>query len=141
MISLNDIKKREIAILGTGLDAVKCVYKLHNEGIGVKCFLNNNSKSDMFLGCPVYEPVSGYRKWGKKIYVIIAVGMVSTYVSLSKQLTELGLEEFTDYIYYKWLDRKLVLLHGNCHMEVVKAYLESSDKFLNKYAIYPNYRL
>lgn len=48
------------------------------------------------------------------------------------------MEEFNDYIFYKWIDRKVVLLHGNCHMLVVKSYLESSDNFMNQYAIYPN---
>lgn len=72
------------------------------------------------------------------IYIVIAVGRISTYLELAGQLNELGLVEFDDYIYYKWLDKKLVLLHGNCHMHIIKSYLESSNKFAEKYEFYPN---
>ncbi len=136
MVSLNDIKRRTIVIFGTGLDAVKCAYSFYNRGICIKYFLNNNSRIDTFLGCPVYEPDSKYLS--DKVYVIVAVGTMPTYLVLSKQLKELHLGEFTDFIYYKWIDKKLVLLHGNCHMTVIHAYLESSKKFSTKYAIYPN---
>ncbi len=141
MFSLIDIltkntSKRDIVIFGTGLDAVKCAYSFYNRGISIKYFLNNNSRIDTFLECPVYEPDSKYIS--DKVYIIVAVGRMHTYLVLSNQLKELNLEEFTDFIYYKWIDKRLVLLHGNCHMSVIKAYLESSQKFLDKYAIYPN---
>ena len=132
----NNAPKRDIAIFGTGLDAVKCAYSLFNRGISIQYFLNNNSRIETFLGCPVYEP--DFKYISDKVYIIVAVGTMSTYLVLSNQLKELHLEEFTDFIYYKWIDKKLVLLHGNCHMTVIKAYLESSQEFSDIYAIYPN---
>lgn len=134
MISLADIRKREIAVWGTGLNAVKCAYFMMQKGMSVKYFLNNNKQIDTFLGSPIYEP----DHIPKGAYVIIAVETMETYMQLSRQLGELHLEEFTDYIYYKWIDKRLVLLHGNCHMSVIQAYLESSRGFGDKYAIYPN---
>lgn len=136
MISLSNIQNRDIVIFGTGLDAVKCAYSFYNRKIVVKYFLNNNRQIDTFLGCPVYDLCDKEVLNGE--YVIVAVDTMSTYLILVDQLNKLYLEEFTDYIYYKWIDKKLVLLHGNCHMEIIKAYLESSEKFLTQYAIYPN---
>lgn len=46
--------------------------------------------------------------------------------------------EFRDYIYFEWLFKKVALLHGNCHMEVIKDFLMSSEQFSNIYAVYPN---
>lgn len=135
MILFNNIQK-EIVIFGTGLDAVKCAYELYSQEISIKYFLNNKKLIDLFLGVPVYEPTPEYVS--DSIFVIIAVRTISTYVSLSEQLDKLGLEEFTNYINYKWIKKKMVLLHGNCHMTVIQDYLESSKKFLSEYAIYPN---
>lgn len=136
MVSWESIQEREIAIFGTGRDAVECAYSLFNRGISVKYFLNNKKQIDTFLGCPVYDPNKDYVPDGA--YVMVSVGAMPTYLLLSRQLNELHLEEFQDYIYYKWMDKKLILLHGNCHMMIIKAYLESSEKFLAEYGIYPN---
>lgn len=139
MITINDLKIREVSILGTGLDGTKCAYYLHNHKIPIKCFLNNNSEIDTFMGYSVYEPDD--MKLSKEDYVIIAVRTISEYLELSKQLHNMGMKEFKNYIYYKWIGKKLVLLHGNCHMSVIHSYLESSKKFSERYAIYPNPRI
>lgn len=136
MISLDDIRCRNIAILGTSLDAVKCAYFLHKQNIPINCFLNTAAKIDTFMKYPVYEPDSDHLQTGT--YIIVAVGTMATYLDLSNQLRKLGLKEFVDYAYYKWINRELVLLHGNCHMSIIKEYLESSETFTDKYAIYPN---
>lgn len=136
MVSISALKNRNVLVFGTGLDSVKCAYKLHNEGIFIKGFLNNDKMLDMFMGCPVYEPDRVHML--RNVYVIVAVAAESVYLTVSKQLVELQLTEFSDYIYYKWIDKKLVLLHGNCHMTVIKDYLESSRTFVSRYAIYPN---
>ena len=134
MVSFEDIQRREIAIFGTGLNAVKCAYYMLEKRKPIKCFLNNNKLTDNFLGRPVYEP----DHVPENTYVVIAVESIATYMQLSKQLGELHLEEFTDYIYYTWIDKSMILLHGNCHMSVIQAYMESSSRFLDEYAIYPN---
>lgn len=136
MIAINDLKKRKIAILGTGLDSVKCTYYLHRNEIFIKYFLNNNSMIESFMGNPVYD--LGNKNLSNVDYIIIAVGTISTYLELSEQLQKKGMKEFKDYIYYKWIEKEIVLLHGNCHMIVIRSYLESSKKFSERYAIYPN---
>lgn len=136
MVTVSDLKKRKVSILGTGLDGVKCAYYLLTQNIPIKCFLNNNSEIETFMGYPVYEPDDMDASTGD--YVIIAVGTMETYSELSKQLSRKGMYEFKDYVYYRWFGKKLVLLHGNCHIEVIQSYLESSKVFSEKYAIYPN---
>lgn len=136
MITIDYLKNKKIAIFGTGLDSTKCAYYLHNQKLNIDCFLNNKRMIETFMGYPVYEPCDMEVLNGK--YVIIAVGAISTYVELSEQLQKIGMEEFKDYLYYKWIGKNLVLLHGNCHMAVIHSYLESSKKFSAKYAIYPN---
>ena len=42
MVSFEDIQRREIAIFGTGLNAVKCAYYMLEKRKPIKCFLNNN---------------------------------------------------------------------------------------------------
>lgn len=136
MITIDNLKIKRVSIMGTGLDGAKCAYYLYNQKIFIKCFLNNNSKVKTFMGLPVYEP--GNINISDEDYIVIAVGTISTYLELSSQLHEMGMNEFKDYIYYKWIDKKIVLLHGNCHMVSIKSYLESSKKFSKTYAIYPN---
>ncbi|MDE7318538.1 MAG: hypothetical protein K2N46_02260, partial [Lachnospiraceae bacterium] len=135
MVSLNELKNKDVVIFGTGLEAVRCAYYLNKQGISIKYFLNNDKKIDFFYGKPVYLPV---RKQADNVYILIAVREIKTYLNISKQLSDLKFREFKDYLFYKWIDRKLVLLHGNCHMTIIKSFLESSQNFLNKYAIYPN---
>ena len=136
MITIDDLKKREIVIFGTGLDGAKCAYYLHIHGLPIKYFLSNNNKVETFMGYPVYEFED--INTSNKTYIIISVGMISTYLEISGQLQKINMEEFKDYIYYRWIGKKIVLLHGNCHMVVINSYLESSKKFSKRYAIYPN---
>ena len=135
MISLCNIQNREIVVFGTGLNAAKCTYYLKNKGISVKHYLNNYKSIDSFMGRSVYDLKEHIYK---DIYVLVAVGDISAYITISNQLQSLGMQEFSDYLYYGWLNKSIVLLHGNCHMVIIKNYLESSKKFGEQYAIYPN---
>lgn len=45
--------------------------------------------------------------------------------------------EFENFIYEKYVGKKIVLLYGNCHTGAVKRYLETSKEFNTDYAIYP----
>lgn len=73
---------------------------------------------------------------GKDYYILVATSE-NTYSEISEQLHSLGFIEFKDYIYYKWIDKKMVLSSGNCHMIIVRDYLASSSEFMKEYAIYP----
>lgn len=135
MVDLHLLKGKKVAIFGTGLQAVAVCYMLEKEGIAVQYFLNNHLNMEEIKDIPVYEPSS---ENVKGVYIIVAVGTEPTYLAISKQLQSLGCREFEDYIYHEWIGKKVVLLHGNCHMIVIKAFLLSSKGFCRQYGIYPN---
>lgn len=47
------------------------------------------------------------------------------------------LTEFEDFVYEKYIGKKIVLFYGNCHTGAVKKYLQTSMEFDEKYEIYP----
>lgn len=125
---------RSFVVFGTGLEAVKCIYYLQEKRIEIAFCLNNNCKVEQFCGYPVFEP----NKENVRDVFILVASKEHVYPIISKQLEENGLSEFKDYIYYEWTDKKLVLLHGNCHMSIIRLFLLSSKTFSKQYSIYPN---
>lgn len=123
-------------IWGVGLHGVKCWQLLVRENIPFNGFLTNDRQVNSFCGQCVFDGTETVKKHGGKIFIIVAT-KAAVYLKISEQLTKLGLIEFDDYIYYEWLHKRLVLLHGNCHMEVIKAFLLSQKSFTAKYTFYP----
>ncbi len=128
-------EQRKIVVYGTGLSAVKWVFEYEQKGNQIDYFLNTDRRIDSFCGKTVYSPSE---EKVKECYIIVVVASVRTYLGISEILQQYSLREFDDYIYYKWLDKKIVLLSGNCHIWIVQKYLESSLRFMEEYAIYPN---
>ena len=137
MFDLSLVQHQRIAIFGTGLFGVRCMYDLQKRGIHIDFFLDNNCKIHSFCYLPVYELDSDKIK---NLFIIVATNE-QTYAIVSEQLSEMGLEEFSDYIFFPWIKKKVVLLHGNCHLDVIEEYLKSSGKFQKEYAVYPNPRI
>lgn len=134
MQSRDYMSGNKLAVFGTGLDAVKCIYYWQSRGIEIAYCLNNNCKEDVFYGYQVFEPD---KEKLQSVFILVATKM-QVYPMISKQLREKGLEEFKDYIFYEWVYKKLVLLHGNCHMAIISSFLLSSGAFDNQFSIYPN---
>ncbi len=134
MLSMDRKKCKKTVVFGTGLDAVKCIYHLQKREIEIAYCLNNNCKEEQFCGYPVYEPDQNHLK---NVFLLVAVRS-HVYPIISRQLQENGLLEFTDYIYYEWAYKKVVLLHGNCHMAIIRSFLLSSESFNRQYSVYPN---
>ncbi len=133
MYSLHWIGNRKIAIFGTALNSVRCTYYLKEKGIKIACYINNNREVGCFCDCPVYE----IDELPQGMFILVATS-IEVYLSISKQLCGSGLREFQDYIYYEWLYKKIVLLHGNCHMAIIRSFLLSSETFRGRYSVYPN---
>lgn len=135
MKNLQQITGRKIAIHGTGLLAVQLVYYLEKVEVTINYFLDNHSDEKEFCGYAVYNPEDVDLS---DVYIIVAVSNVWTYLAIADQYGKKGLTEFDDYIYCEWLFKKVVLLHGNCHIDIIKCYLDSSKKFSHEYCFYPN---
>lgn len=135
MVTLDALVGKEIVVYGTGANAVKCVSLLECRGIKIKYILDSREGIGRFKNYPVYMLMDEYLR-GK--YIIIACD--------EKRYGEIKVKfgkcrEFKDYIHYSWLDKKMVFLYGNCHMDVIEAYLRSSGKFKERHTIYPAPRI
>lgn len=92
----------------------------------------DNAPIEKFYDLCVYRPA----KENCSQYLVVVASRVR-YEEISLELTEFGLEELKDYIPYEALGKKVVLLHGNCHANVIERYLNTSKSFSNQYWIYP----
>lgn len=135
MVTLEWLKNKKVVMYGTGINAVKCVSLLEKNGIKIEFVLDGKEGNGIFKNYPVYAPVIENLK---KYYVVVA-SACETYPIIREKLN--GLKEFESYIYYGWLDKKIVLLHGNCHMDVIEGFLNSSEQFSRNYVIYPTARI
>lgn len=135
MVTIDSLKDKNVVVYGTGINALKCVNLLEKMEIKIQYILDGRDGIGRFKNYPVYKPV--YEKIEKKF--IIVASAYETYFSIKKKLNRV--QEFENYIYYLWLDKKMVFLHGNCHMDIIEEYLKSSEKFAKEYAIYPTPRI
>lgn len=135
MVTVDFLRGKEIVVYGTGINAVKCVWFLEGQGMNINYVIDGRKGIGEFKNYRVYEP-SRQRLDGK--YIIVACALES-YNAIKERLC--GYREFLDYVYYGWLNRKMVFLHGNCHMDIIEECLCSSKRFREKYAVYPTPRV
>lgn len=137
-MKLDYVLDKKVVIFGTGIDGIRCMdilSKQHN--ISPEYFLINNCQQEN-LGDFLVLECDKNNVAGK--FVLVATREL-TYTTIKKQFCEMGLVEFEDFIYYEWMFKQLVLLHGNCHLDIIESYLRSSKIFLNQYSIYPVQRI
>lgn len=135
MVTLESLRAKRVVVYGTGINAVKCVSFLERNGIDIEFMVDGKEGIGSFKNYPVYKPIS--EKLHEK-YIVVA-SAYQTYPTIKNNLK--SLKEFENFIYYGWLDKKIVFLHGNCHMDVIEGYLKSSDMFNKEYTIYPTPRI
>lgn len=125
--------KREIIIWGTGVIGRSIYYRILRENLPyeVKYFVDNYSLQS-FYDLDVFRPD---RENCSKFLVVVASTVY--YEDIASQLIEFGLEELKDFIPYEALDKEVILMHGNCHTDVIREYLNTSYEFKKKYWIYP----
>lgn len=131
MITVDFLRNREVVVYGTGINAVKCTCFLEGQGIRISYVVDGREGTGRFKNYPVYPP-SSQTLAGKYIIVACAAG---TYGEIKERLCDY--REFEHYIYYGWLNKKIIFLHGNCHMDVIEDCLNSSKIFQKNFAIYP----
>ena len=131
MVQINN--SRKIALWGTGLEAVRFMY---STDLDIDVVIDNNRVSEdwTFRGLPVKKTTELSNL--KEYYIVMATSE-GVYVQICEGLLSQGLEEFIDFCYCRHIGKKLAVLHGNCHVDVMKSFLGSSQKFNEEYAIYP----
>ncbi len=135
MVTLDSIKQKQVIVYGTGINAVKCVHFLEENNVKINYIIDGRIGNGKFKNYEVYQPLKEFLD-GK--YIIIASSFES-YSSICDRLKKYA--EFEEFIYYRWIDKKMVFLHGNCHMDIIEGFLNSSSKFCEQYAIYPTPRI
>lgn len=129
MISLEEIK--ECYVWGTGLKAAQFYYS-YKDNIKIKGFLENKETlQEKFCGFEIKHPSQDIIMSN---FIVIATGK-SAYLQIKKQLIDKGLKEFKSFIWSMQIGKELVVVHGNCHIAVVKEYLNASKSFCEKYSI------
>ncbi len=124
--------KQKIVIFGTGGHAARDFYTLRKD-YEVMWFFDNNKEGGTFQSKEIKKPDSNniYK------YFIAVSTSESFYAEIAEQLKRYGLMELKDFCLGSALGKKTVLLHGNCHMDILKQYMMTSDIFQKEYFIYP----
>ncbi len=119
-----------IILYGAGIYAEK-FYAQNKGDVNIEFVIDRSVEN--FHNIPIYnfEEAKG-RLRGKQIIVTMTK---SNYISVKKELIQLGLIEFDDFIWVKYFNKKLALLYGNCHMLPIKNYLEMQPEFARIYEI------
>lgn len=120
--------ENDIIIFGAGLNGVKFAYQNESR---VMHFVDNKSKLSKIKNWDICRPVRENLNGP-----IVVAATTQGYVQIAMQLIELGLVEFEDFIFYKWLNKKIAIFHGNCQMEVIKNVLLESRSFNEVFSVY-----
>ncbi len=132
-MTVRELSEKNIGVFGVGFHSHKCLYLLNRNNIDPVCFFDNYNKDCFFRGKPVLSPNKDSLS-GK--YIVVAVSE-DKYQSIRRQLLDIGLIEFADFIYYRLINHDMAILYGNCHIGIIKKMLESSIVFSEKYSFYP----
>lgn len=129
---LNLSTSRKYLIWGTHIEALRTKLKL-SEYVNIAGFVDNRICETTLKNTAVYDAKDVL----DQNYFFIIVESLQDYNEIKKQLLASGKKEFTDFVYYEWIEKKLVYLHGNCHMGILNEMLSSVPEFSQRYAIYP----
>lgn len=67
--------------------------------------------------------------------MVVATEKEDVYQEISGILNSVGLMEFRDYIPVQMVQKKLVVMYGNCHMMILEKYLLKQREFQRQYVI------
>lgn len=135
MLSLKQNVK--YVVWGTGIRAAQFSY-INKKTVNIEFYIDNQVERDdwFFMGKRVlnYDEAQSF---GLENYFIIVATNENAYAEIKRQLCEAGHKEFENFSYYQFFLKKIVLLHGNCHMAIIRKFLLSSEKFSKQYVVYP----
>ncbi len=125
-------KMKKIVLYGTGFAGEKfyCAYKKRYEIV----YAIDQKNDKYFHGIPVYS-LEEKRNYLKDYFIIVATETVFVYDEISCLLKECGLVEFENYEPAELVNRELMILYGNCHMRILKNYLQAHLEFERRFLI------
>ena len=114
----------------------------------IKAIICDNHTSDTYKGLKVYkfEEIEPMLVMNKSLDVddykiIVFYNGINDYNRIKHLLQEIGLNEFDDYLQYQLYKKKIAMTWGNCHVEVIKKFLQANPYFAMNYAFYETFEL
>lgn len=123
---------KKYIVYGTGINAVKFLLDY-----GLDCidfFIEEKKELKEFYGKPVLSLSNMI--WDKTKMIVVA-SSDTVYFQIKKALERYGFSEFSDFIYYRLLNKKIACIYGNCHTIPIRKGLELSKEFNDIYGFYP----
>lgn len=75
--------------------------------------------------------------YGRDDVMLLVTCEKERYLTIRDELIAAGWEEFKDFKWYKFVDRKVCLINANCHGPVLERYLNMQKPFTDVYAVHP----
>lgn len=123
--------KKRIVIYGVGLEAEK-FYWNNIDRFEIAYAIDRRTLFN-FHGINIYS-VDFAIKNLPRIFIVVTTGRWH-YQEIRKILKEFGLIEYKDFIWYEFVNRRMAILYGNCHMKAIEDYLSNNPYFCNEYVI------
>ena len=122
---------KDVVIWGAAFEAEKfeCLYGTE---YNVEFYIDRNANRT-FHGKPVYT--YDEKKDELKVKKIIIASSEPIYREISSFLISEGFKEFEDFMYVNHINKKLIILYGNCHMAIIGMYLKQQHEISNNYFI------
>lgn len=122
---------KKYIVYGTGINAVKFLLEY---GLGcIDFFIKEKKELKEFYGKPVLSLSNMI--WDKAKMIVVA-SSDAVYFQIKQDLEQYGFSEFSDFIYYRLLNKKIACIYGNCHTAPIRKGLELSKEFNNIYGFY-----
>lgn len=128
--------EKNIILYGAGKEAINIYYNLCRMGKKDKIkYIIDGGDAEYFFEYKIYHNIDEIAD--SKLYNIIVATAYEAYKNIVSVLAQKGFIEHVDFVWGKLIDKKIVLVHANCHAESVVKFLESSTEFNRNYIIYP----
>ncbi len=125
------MNKETIILYGAGMEGEKFYWK-HKEKIEILYCVDRNCNRN-FHDIPVYALEDIKEELIKNKIVVAATQ--KAYKEIRTNLQKIGLVEWEHFVPAKAYRKKLAVLYGNCHMNVLKVYLSNNPYFEREYYI------
>ncbi len=125
------MNKEKIVVYGTGIDGERFYYK-YKETYEIVFYVDKTGNRK-FHGLQVYALNEALEKI-KNYFVVVATARAE-YNELKKQWGGVKFVEFKNFVWMQDLGKKIAILYGNCHMDVLEKYLINNPYFYSEYII------
>lgn len=133
----------KINIYGTKASALKFISR--NVDVSINAFIDGKVDNDGNISVffPFFNrkirvfPHNQAKDVLSSFYTVVATSEDAYWEIKSKLENDYNLKEFENFEYYKTFRKKIALIYGNCHCDVIKEMLQTSAQFESVYGFYP----